>query len=88
MPCGVARGGDDLDARQWVCVALDGLEGRLREVEDVRVDGVPARLGQLQLGLLDEDRRPREALVPAAMVEVQVAVRDGHDLVRAYALAR
>ena len=77
---GVPRGGDDPHARCHLMVAVDGRELDARREGPVRHRVEPLG-GRGHLRLLHEDRTISEAVVLAAVVEVEVGGDDRRDVV-------
>lgn len=75
MPWGVPWRRDDPDSRPHLGFTGELLIGRGGEIDQF-VDGVAAVAGRGQLDVLDQDGPAAQERVPAAVVEVEVAVRD------------
>ena len=86
---GVPRCREESNARDDLVLTVDAAVGRPREldpIEYVEIDAlrpvcVAAGMGHVPLGLLHEDRDAGKQRVPADVVEVEMAVDHGDDLV-------
>ena len=83
MATRMARSGNHMNPVEDLARAVKGLVAETGRVNQLR-QGVVRTMSRFQFDTLGENRAPRQMRVPAAMVEVQMAVHDLADLGQTY----